>query len=78
MNGMDVKEWDPSTDKFLEVNFNADTVAEGKAAAKATLQQELGLAVRAQAVTHVLYCCLPCHGGLSRAGKLCLASGCRT
>lgn len=45
VNGMDVKEWDPSTDKFLDVKFDANTVTEGKAAAKATLQQELGLAV---------------------------------
>ncbi|KAK9799719.1 hypothetical protein WJX73_003691 [Symbiochloris irregularis] len=44
VNGMDVKEWDPSTDKFLTTKFDADSMAEGKAAAKAALQQALGLA----------------------------------
>lgn len=42
-----VQEWDPSSDKFLDVPFDADTVTEGKAAAKKTLQKELGLAVGA-------------------------------
>jgi len=45
VNGMDVDEWDPSKDKFLDVNYSAATVHEGKAAAKAALQAELGLPV---------------------------------
>lgn len=45
VNGMDVAEWDPSSDKFLDVNYGAETVHEGKAAAKAALQAELGLPV---------------------------------
>lgn len=32
-------------DKFLDVKFDADTVEEGKAIAKETLQAELGLPV---------------------------------
>lgn len=45
VNGMDVEEWDPATDTFLDVNYSAATVHEGKAAAKAALQAELGLPV---------------------------------
>lgn len=45
VNGMDVDEWDPATDKFLDVNYTPETVHEGKAAAKAALQAELGLPV---------------------------------
>ena len=53
MNGMDIKEWDPSTDKFLDTRFDANSMAEGKAAAKATLQRELGLAVSSR-LLHIL------------------------
>jgi granule-bound starch synthase len=42
---MDVAEWNPATDKFLDVNYTPQTVHEGKAAAKAALQAELGLPV---------------------------------
>jgi len=45
VNGMDVEEWDPATDKFLDVNFAPADVHAGKAAAKAALQAELGLPV---------------------------------
>jgi granule-bound starch synthase len=45
VNGMDVDEWDPSKDKFLDVKYDASTVHQGKAAAKAALQAELGLPV---------------------------------
>ncbi len=38
VNGMDVEEWAPSKDKFLDVKYDKDTVIEGKAAAKAALQ----------------------------------------
>ncbi len=46
VNGMDVDEWSPMKDKFLDVKFDAKTVKEGKALAKETLQAELGLPVR--------------------------------
>ena len=45
VNGMDPAEWSPEVDKFIEVNYSADTLAEGKAACKQELQAELGLAV---------------------------------
>ena len=42
---MDTTDWNPSVDKFLDVRFDANTVEEGKAIAKETLQAELGLPV---------------------------------
>ncbi|CAG9462036.1 unnamed protein product [Pedinophyceae sp. YPF-701] len=45
VNGMDVKEWNPAKDKYLDFKYDADTVVEGKAVAKATLQAEVGLPV---------------------------------
>eukprot|EP00891_Asterochloris_glomerata_P004602 jgi/Astpho2/4602/e_gw1.00067.54.1_t len=45
VNGMDTTDWNPSVDKFLDVKYDADTVEEGKAIAKETLQAELGLPV---------------------------------
>merc|ERR1719465_394667 len=42
---MDATEWDPSQDKYLSVKYDKDSVIAGKAAAKATLQAELGLPV---------------------------------
>ena len=47
MNGMDTTDWSPNVDKFLDVKYDADTVDEGKALAKETLQAELGLPVSA-------------------------------
>ena len=49
VNGMDVADWDPSCDKFLDVPYDADSVQAGKAAAKQTLQAEVGLALDAAA-----------------------------
>ena len=46
MNGMDVTDWSPDVDKYLDVTYDKDTVEEGKAVAKETLQAELGLDVR--------------------------------
>lgn len=46
MNGMDSTDWNPAVDKFLDVQYDAQTVEEGKAIAKETLQAELGLEVR--------------------------------
>lgn len=45
VNGMDVTEWNPKTDKFVPVKYDKTTVFEGKAAAKAALQAEVGLPV---------------------------------
>jgi granule-bound starch synthase len=44
-NGMSAGEWSPASDAFLEVQFDKDSVVEGKAAAKAALQGEVGLPV---------------------------------
>ncbi|EIE21159.1 granule-bound starch synthase [Coccomyxa subellipsoidea C-169] len=43
VNGMDVTDWNPAVDKFLDVKFDASTLEDGKALAKETLQAELGL-----------------------------------
>ncbi|KAJ1408359.1 Starch synthase, catalytic domain [Sesbania bispinosa] len=45
VNGMDVQEWNPSTDKYLTVKYDASTVLEGKALLKEALQAEVGLPV---------------------------------
>jgi len=45
VNGMDITEWDPSKDKFLDTNYDKTTVEAGKAANKEALQAELGLPV---------------------------------
>lgn len=45
VNGMDVTEWNPKTDKYLPVKYDKTSVFEGKAAAKAALQAEMGLPV---------------------------------
>lgn len=49
VNGMDVVEWDPMNDKHLPVPYDATSVAAGKAAAKQTLQAEVGLRMDADA-----------------------------
>jgi starch synthase len=43
LNGIDEKEWNPATDAFLPVNYSAETVDQGKPAAKEALQEDLGL-----------------------------------
>jgi len=45
VNGMDVEEWDPATDKLLTVKYDKTNVMAGKAAAKEQLQAECGLPV---------------------------------
>ena len=42
-NGIDIDIWDPETDQFLPVGYTADTVVEGKRAAREELQRRLGL-----------------------------------
>lgn len=44
-NGMDVHEWDPSTDKYLVVNYDSTTVLEAKPTLKEALQAEVGLPI---------------------------------
>lgn len=45
MNGMDIEEWNPKTDKYLTLGYDDTTVFAGKAAAKQALQLQLGLEV---------------------------------
>jgi granule-bound starch synthase len=45
VNGMDETDWNPATDKYLEVPFDKASVHAGKAAAKEALQAECGLPV---------------------------------
>jgi starch synthase len=44
LNGIDTDVWDPLSDPHLPAHYDARTVREGKAACKAALQRELGLA----------------------------------
>lgn len=43
LNGIEAGQWDPATDEHLAANYDAAGVAEGKAACKAALQDQLGL-----------------------------------
>lgn len=45
MNGIDVTEWSPFLDKYLDVKYDVNTMHEGKSVAKETLQAELGFEV---------------------------------
>ncbi|KAG5558921.1 hypothetical protein RHGRI_008758 [Rhododendron griersonianum] len=45
VNGMDVQEWNPSTDKYIDVKYNATTVMDAKLILKEALQAEVGLPV---------------------------------
>ncbi|KAI3904585.1 hypothetical protein MKW98_014765, partial [Papaver atlanticum] len=45
INGMDVQEWNPLTDKYIDVKYDASTVTEAKALLKEALQAEVGLPV---------------------------------
>ncbi|KAH7352505.1 hypothetical protein KP509_19G049200 [Ceratopteris richardii] len=42
-NGMDVQEWDPSTDKFLEVNYDVTTAKAAKEILRQNLRSLVGL-----------------------------------
>ena len=42
-NGIDVELWDPLTDEYMPVNYNAETFAEGKSAARRELSERLGM-----------------------------------
>ncbi|XP_022733844.1 granule-bound starch synthase 1, chloroplastic/amyloplastic-like [Durio zibethinus] len=43
VNGMDVQEWNPATDKYISVNYDATTVMDAKPLLKEALQAEVGL-----------------------------------
>jgi starch synthase len=45
LNGIDIDEWNPTTDRHLPVRYDADHL-DAKAACKAALQREAGLSVR--------------------------------
>uniref|UniRef100_A0A0E0HZG5 Starch synthase, chloroplastic/amyloplastic n=1 Tax=Oryza nivara TaxID=4536 RepID=A0A0E0HZG5_ORYNI len=45
VNGMDVYEWNPATDKYISVKYDATTVTEARALNKEMLQAEVGLPV---------------------------------
>lgn len=50
LNGIDDEFWNPEKDPLIPQRYTAATVDEGKAANKASLQAEMGLAVEADAV----------------------------
>ncbi|XVF51184.1 hypothetical protein PTKIN_Ptkin04bG0164100 [Pterospermum kingtungense] len=43
VNGMDVQEWNPDTDKYIGIKYNATTVMDAKPLLKEALQAEVGL-----------------------------------
>ncbi|XXG43368.1 hypothetical protein AAC387_Pa01g3420 [Persea americana] len=45
INGMDVQEWNPLTDKYIDVNYDATTVLDAKPLLKEALQAEVGLPI---------------------------------
>ncbi|WCJ26657.1 Granule-bound starch synthase 1 chloroplastic/amyloplastic [Euphorbia peplus] len=45
INGMDVQEWNPATDKYIDINYDATTVTSAKPLLKEALQAEVGLPV---------------------------------
>lgn len=45
VNGMDVQEWNPLTDKYTNVKFDASTVMDAKPLLKEALQAEVGLPI---------------------------------
>ncbi|XP_065858454.1 granule-bound starch synthase 1, chloroplastic/amyloplastic [Euphorbia lathyris] len=45
INGMDVQEWNPATDKYIDINYDATTVMSAKPLVKEALQAEVGLPV---------------------------------
>ncbi|KAF8379916.1 hypothetical protein HHK36_027381 [Tetracentron sinense] len=45
VNGMDVQEWNPSSDKYINVKYDATTVMDAKPLLKEALQAEVGLPV---------------------------------
>ena len=63
-NGIDVNTFNPETDPALPAHYNAETFIEGKAACKASLQNEVGLPVRPDVPLMVMVTRLAGHKGL--------------
>ncbi len=64
LNGIDTKRYDPATDEALFTNYFIDTVAEGKAANKAALQERLNLPRRPEVPMIGMVTRLASHKGL--------------
>lgn len=45
INGMDVQEWNPATDKYIDIKYDITTVTEAKPLIKEALQAAVGLPV---------------------------------
>ena len=63
-NGIDIGTFNPETDPNLPAHYNAETFAEGKAACKAALQEEVGLPVKADTPLMAMVTRLAGHKGL--------------
>ena len=64
VNGIDYNTFNPETDPALPAHYNAETIADGKAACKAELQKELGLPVNPDVPLLVMVTRLAGHKGL--------------
>lgn len=64
LNGIDTKRYDPATDGALFANYSIDTLAEGKAANKAALQERLNLPRRPEVPMIGMVTRLASHKGL--------------
>ena len=64
LNGIDIINYDPETDKNIAVNYTAADVKQGKAKNKAALQKEMGLPVREDVPIIGLVTRLVSHKGL--------------
>ena len=43
LNGIDETEWNPATDRFLKINYDCETVSDGKPICKNEIQKSMGL-----------------------------------
>ncbi|SFH62725.1 glycogen synthase GlgA [Planctomicrobium piriforme] len=50
LNGVDTQEWNPAVDAHLPLSYSPATVADGKARCKESLQEDLGLYPRSEAL----------------------------
>ncbi|KAI3417598.1 E2F_TDP domain-containing protein [Psidium guajava] len=46
VNGMDVQEWNPLSDKYIDVKYDATNVMQAKPLLKEALQAHVGLPIR--------------------------------